>query len=95
MSDSCFDFFWTRPTILREDLSTTTARYSNSLFKDVSNVGHPELLCSDDVQSNVATKLSVYRIEQATYRTAAYASYLARQDSAQPGGDQMVLTSLR
>jgi len=45
---------------------------------------------TDDLLSKVTTKLSEYRIEQATYRAVAYPSYVARREGAQPGGDQMV-----
>jgi hypothetical protein len=38
------------------------------------------------VATKAVNKRSVYRIEQATYRTAAYASYVARREAARPDG---------
>jgi hypothetical protein len=66
-----------------------------SVQANVGNFRRPELLCPDDVLSKVTTKRNVYRIEQAMYRTVAYASNVERRDSAEPGGDQMVLMNLR
>jgi hypothetical protein len=48
------------------------------------------VICPGDVPSKVISKLRVSRIAQAPCRTVVYASYVARRETAQPGGDQIV-----